>query len=152
MQESVQKNMPSLLSLSNRVARLLTQFFVEKSGLADMGLQPQHIGVLSDLWQEDGLRQQDLAISLIKDKATITRMISHLEERNILVRIADKADRRSKRIYLTHKGRNLRNQLVPEAEQATQEATKNIDAGELLICQEVLRKIYDNLNSCRRNH
>lgn len=145
MQQSASKNMPSLLSLSNRVARLLTQFFAEKSGLDQMGLQPQHLGVLNDLWQEDGLRQQDLAISLIKDKATITRMISYLEEQNILLRITDKADRRTKHIYLTHKGKELRRHLVPKAEQATREATANIDPKELSICLKVLSKIYDNL-------
>jgi len=145
MQQSASKNMPSLLSLSNRVARLLTQFFADKSGLHQIGLQPQHLGVLNDLWQEDGLRQQDLAISLIKDKATITRIISYLEEQNILLRITDKADRRTKRIYLTHKGKELRGHLVPKAEQATREATVNIDPKELSICLKVLSRIYDNL-------
>lgn len=151
MQQSVSSSSPALLSLSNRVARLLTQFFAEKAGLSDLGLQPQHMGVLSDLWEQDGLRQQDLAISLIKDKATITRMLSYLEEQNVLVRIADKADRRTKRIYLTHKGKSLRHQLLPRAAQATQEATRNIDPAQLSICLDVLGQIYDNLNSCRRN-
>jgi DNA-binding MarR family transcriptional regulator len=151
MQQSVSPSNSALLSLSNRVARLLTQFFAEKAGLSELGLQPQHMGVLSDLWQKDGLRQQDLAIALIKDKATITRMLSYLEEQNVLVRIADKEDRRIKRIYLTHKGKSLGHQLMPKADQATQEATWNIDPGQLSICLQVLGQIYDNLNSCRRN-
>lgn len=151
MQQSILPSSSALLSLSNRVARLLTQFFAEKAGLSDMGLQPQHMEVLSDLWERDGLRQQDLAISLIKDKGTITRMLSYLEEQNILVRIADKEDRRIKRIYLTHKGKSLRHQLLPKADQATKEATWNIESGQLSICLEVLGQIYDNLNGCGRN-
>lgn len=116
-----------------------------------MGLQPQHMGVLSDLWQHDGLRQQDLAISLIKDKATITRIISYLEEENILIRVADSQDKRTKRIYLTHKGKQLQQHLVPQAIQAAKEATANIDQDELQTCLEVLHKIYENLNSCKCN-
>ena len=152
MQPTTSQSMPSLLSLTNRVARLLTQYFVEKSELAATGLQPQHIGVLNDLWHRDGLRQQDLAIALIKDKATITRLISYLEEKNILVRIADKDDRRTKRIYLTYEGRRLRELLVPRAEQVVEAATEQVSADELLTCLRVLGKIYENLNGCKCNN
>jgi DNA-binding MarR family transcriptional regulator len=151
MKPMAQENIPSLLFLSNRVARLLTQCVLEKTDLEEMGLQPQHMGVLSDLWQNDGLRQQDLAVSLIKDKGTITRIISFLEEKNILIRVADSQDKRTKRIYLTHKGKQLRQHLVPQAEQATKDATANIDKSKLQTCVEVLNEIYDYLNSCNRN-
>ena len=111
-------------------------------------IQPQHMGVLSDLWKKDGIRQQDLAIALIKDKATIARTISYLEQKNILVRVADEQDKRTKRIYLTHKGKSLKQKLIPIAEATVEDALVGVSAEELNICNQVLGRIYENLNGC----
>jgi DNA-binding MarR family transcriptional regulator len=66
----------SLVYLSNRIGRQLTQSIWRKLASSEMDISPHHMGVLADLWREDGLRQQDLAISLIRDKGTIARMIT----------------------------------------------------------------------------
>ena len=141
----------AVIFLTNRVGRLLTQAIWQKVDQEEVEIQPQHMGVLSDLWEKDGIRQQDLAISNIKDKATIARTISLLEKKNILVRVEDPNDKRTKRIYLTHKGKNLKQHLIPHAHATVEEATENISEEELNTCNEVLSKIYNNLNSCMRN-
>ena len=116
----------SLVFFTNRVARLLVQRIWQRVDSDKVEILPQHMGVLSDLWQQDGVRQQDLAISLIKDKATIARTIQFLEQKNILIRIADPQDKRNKRIYLTHKGKSLKQELVPHAMSTVEDATAEI--------------------------
>ncbi len=141
----------AVIFLTNRVGRLLTQAIWQKVDHDEVEIQPQHMGVLSDLWEKDGIRQQDLAVSNIKDKATIARTISLLEKKNILVRIEDSKDKRTKRIYLTHKGKSLKQHLIPHARATVEEAMENISEEELNICNTVLSKIYTNLNGCTRN-
>lgn len=141
----------SLVYLSNRIGRQLTQSIWRKLASSEMDISPHHMGVLADLWREDGLRQQDLAISLIRDKATIARMINHLETKNIVVRIDDPQDKRIKRIYLTHKGKKLKEKIIPPSKETIKELTVNIDAYELKICQKVLREIYQQSIRCTRN-
>jgi DNA-binding MarR family transcriptional regulator len=141
----------SLVFLTNRIARLLTQHIWQSIDPAEVEILPQHMGVLSDLWQQDGIRQQDLATALIKDKATIARNIHYLEQKNILVRIADLQDKRNKRIYLTHKGKNLKQKLIPLAAHTVEDATANIESSDLKTCMKVLGQIYENLNSFKRN-
>lgn len=141
----------SLVFLTNRVARLLAQHIWQRIDTDEVEILPQHMGVLSDLWQQDGIRQQDLAVSLIKDKATIARTIQFLEQKNILVRVADQQDKRNKRIYLTHKGKTLKQQLIPHATSTIKDATAEVNPEDLKICIQVLNKIYKNLNSFKRN-
>ena len=47
----------SLIFLTNRVGRLLANEIRLYSGMEEYGLMPHHMGILSDLWKEDGVRQ-----------------------------------------------------------------------------------------------
>ncbi len=136
----------SLVFLTNRVGRLLS-LHIQKRISPEMKMtHPQHIGVLVDLWQKDGVRQQDLAISTIKDKATIARALDAMERQNLVVRVIDPNDKRNKRIYLTHKGREMKNTLLPIADAVTHEASEDISEDEMVICRKVLEKMYLNLH------
>jgi len=108
-------------------------------------LQPHHISILVDLWMKDGVRQQDLAVSTIKDKGTITRILDFLERENLVVRVTDRVDKRNKRIYLTHKGKEMKDKLKPHAEKVANEATSGISEEDLRVCREVLVKVYNKL-------
>ena len=137
----------SLIFLTNRVGRLLSIEVRKKLGEDEVQqvLQPTHMGVLVDLWMQDGVRQQDLAVSTIKDKGTITRTLNFLEQENLVVRVPDRTDKRNKRIYLTHMGKELKHQLLPYARDAIGGATAGICEHDLRICKDVLAKVYKNL-------
>ncbi len=110
--------------------------------MGELGIVPHHMGILVDLWARDGVRQQDLAVSTIKDKATIARALDSLEQKNILVRVTDPNDKRNKRIYLTHKGKELQAHIWPHAQAVLQEASEGISAEEMDCCRQVLEKLY----------
>jgi len=145
------KALDSLVFLCNRVGRQLAQSTWKHLSEDSIDISPQHMGILSDLWQQDGVRQQDLAVSLIKDKGTIARTISFLEEKNILVRIDDPKDKRTKRIYLTHKGKKLKEEIIPLTEKVEKEVLGQINPEELKTCKKVLAQIYTKSISCIRN-
>ncbi|WP_282775909.1 MarR family winged helix-turn-helix transcriptional regulator [Phaeodactylibacter xiamenensis] len=142
MSQAVEFPVNSLVFLTNRVGRLLANEIRKRTALDELGLSAQHMGILVDLWVKEGLRQQDLAVSNIKDKGTIARALQSLEAANIVVRIPDQEDKRNKLIYLTHRGRSLREELLPEAQQTVQEATEGIPEEDLAICKRVLSQIY----------
>lgn len=137
----------SLLFLTLRVGRLLTievrKLLEEHDG--SNAIQPTHIAVLVDLWTKDGVRQQDLALSTIKDKGTITRTLDYLEKENYVVRVTDREDKRNKRIYLTHKGKEMEARLMPFTKEVVHAATDNISIEDLRTCKDVLAKVYSNL-------
>ena len=105
-----------------------------------------HMGVLHDLMQTDGTRQQDLAISCVKDKATITRSLRLLEKEGMVLRSPDPVDKRTKRIYNTPEGRRFFQRVFPTAQEIMEEAKMGISADDLSASINVLQKMYDNLN------
>ena len=132
--------------LTNRVGRLLANEIRLRSDMEGLGLMSHHMGILVELWAKDGLRQQDLAVSTIKDKATIARALDHLEAENIVVRVPDTNDKRNKRIYLTHKGKELHQQIWPHAESVMKEVLADIEQQDLEACKRVLEHVYHKLN------
>jgi len=100
--------------------------------------------VLVNLWQRNGQSQQDLAGTTCKGKASMTRLVDNMEKHHLVVRIPSKEDRRQKLIYLTPKGRNLREKLVKIVRRTLLEAQKNIHPRDLELCKKVLCRVYDN--------
>jgi DNA-binding MarR family transcriptional regulator len=111
------------------------------------GWKPQstHMGIMADLLKQDGIAQQDLAISTIKDKGTITRGLQGLEKEGLLKRQVNPADRRNKLIFLTEKGRCLHSIIHPCVNKTMDVATKGVKEAELDKCIDVLHRIYLNL-------
>ncbi len=136
----------ALLFLTIRLGRLVTNRIDQQLEPEDQSLIGPHIGVLHDLYHKDGVRQQDLAISSIKDKATIARALKSLEEKALVVRTADPVDRRTKRIYITPKGRKTIERIKPVGIAVMEEAQMGVPEEELAACQRVLQQLYDNLN------
>lgn len=135
----------SLVFLTNRVGRLLSSDIRKRAGDDVEGLYSTHMGVLVDLWMQDGLRQQDLVSSVIKDKGTIARALDNLEKQGIVTRETDETDRRNKLIYLTPKGRKLKTVMLPHALAAMEEVLVNIPPEEVAICKKVLQRMYKRL-------
>jgi DNA-binding MarR family transcriptional regulator len=102
--------------------------------------------VLKWLWYQDGQIQQNLADFAHKDKTCITRIIDAMERRNLVVRVPDKEDRRQKLVYLTNKGKELREESIKLVQKVSQEAQEGIDPEHIDIFMEVLEKIYNNLS------
>lgn len=104
------------------------------------------MGIIADLCQQDGVRQQSLAMSSLKDKATITRSVNFLEQEGLVMRTPDPTDRRTKRIYITAKGRQVYQKMLPLGYEILEQAQQDIEAEDLAVCQRVLQQMYNNLN------
>ena len=142
MEENTHSPVGSLVFLTNRVGRLLAQEIRHQASVEEWGVSAEHMGILVDLWVEEGVRQQDLAISNIKDKGTIARALQNLEASGIVARLPDEKDKRNKLIYLTKRGKALRDRLMPQARRTEAEATSGVSEAELATCQRVLKHIY----------
>ena len=72
-------------------------------------------------------------------------MLDRLEEKNIVVRVPDAVDKRTKRIYLTNKGKQLEQEVWPSAQEVVAHATSDISENDLKVCKKVLFQIYQHL-------
>jgi DNA-binding MarR family transcriptional regulator len=72
----------------------------------------EQFSILTVLWYQDGLPQQEIANRLNRDKTTLTRVINNMEKGNLVVRIPGRSDRRINHIHLTHLGKELQKILT----------------------------------------
>jgi len=103
--------------------------------------------ILLLLWKEDGRSPYQIAEVIGKDRAAITRLVDGLEKRNLVVRIRDKNDSRQKQIYLTPKGKAIKEDLVPLGVANMQKAVEGLSREEIESCKAVLRKLHKNLTT-----
>lgn len=103
----------SLGYLVNRVARSMANQLAEELRPAGVGIGQW--AVLLFLWARDGVSQADLSRVVAIEPPTMVRTIDRMVRDGLVTRAPDPADGRLSRIYLTDRGRSLRNELVPKA-------------------------------------
>lgn len=115
------------------------------AALAEVGLHVGQEMVLSHLWVQDGLTPSELADRLGVEPPTVTNMLSRMEKAGFLERCRDLRDARCTRVYLTQKGRDLREPVERRWEAVQKDAFAGITSGEEALLRGLLGRIQDNL-------
>lgn len=92
-------------------SRQAMQRFLRNTGA---GITFEMLQIMSSLWAEQGISQQELARRTAKDKACLTNLMQNLERKGYVCRREDPKDRRTKRVYLTEEGEHFRDWIVPQ--------------------------------------
>ena len=111
--------------------------------MQEHGVDIGHSGwiVLSRLWEEDGLSQQEISDRSGVAKPNISTYCDKMEEENYLVRVADQVDRRNYRLFLTNKGKGLKDICQQLAQQSNEETTRPLSGPERETLLQLLQKI-----------
>jgi len=80
-----------------------------------------------------------------KDRPVITRIIDVLERKEMVTRRPSEQDRRIVRVYLTQKGREYQEKLVPLAKEVLERGLADISDEDLAHMTTTLQKIVANL-------
>ncbi len=98
-----------------------------------------------NLWVEEGLTQQELAIRTFRDKPSVTRLINNLERVNLVIRVNDKNDRRSNLIYLTKTGRKMKDEGMKQAKNTIEQALGGLADDQIALSNTILHRVLFNL-------
>jgi DNA-binding MarR family transcriptional regulator len=90
-----------LVQLGAEVARQFTQ------ELAPLGIEPRHFGVLTRLAANEGKAQQAIAELIGVNPTQMVFLVDELEDRGLVERRRNPADRRSHALFLTDAGRAM---------------------------------------------
>lgn len=131
--------------LTNRVGRLLRKTANKIAEKKNISFPANEMGILSDLQRKEGVLQQDLAASLIRNKSSITKMLDRLESDDYVRKEEDPNDARCKRIYLTPKGKSMNELLKHVIPDVHHIAFKGLSNSDMEVALEVLNNIYNNL-------
>ncbi len=133
--------------LVGRTSRAIVKRLTKKFQDAGFDVSYEQWSILIHLYRQDGQTQQALARIAVKDKAAITRLLNVLEKKNIVLRVPDRTDKRSKLIYLTNKAKEFKGELIAQVEEMLHEAEQGISFEEMEHCRVTLNKIFDNFDS-----
>ncbi len=106
--------------------------------------------IMKILYEKNGVSQQDLADELMKNKASITSLIENMEKKDLISRKTNSFDKRSKMVFLTEKGKDLRQKIDDYFHQITMQFVNEIEISNLNMTKSVLEKILDNLVTLKR--
>lgn len=96
------------------LSRKMNRFYSSK--LAEYGVTIQQTWVLFQLFdRKDGYSQKEIAAAVQLDSPVVTGLINRLIKQGLVVRKPDPSDRRSIRICITSRGRELIDETFPIA-------------------------------------
>lgn len=128
--------------ISSTINKALLRAFAEE----DLNITTEQWTVLSCLWKEDRVTQQELCDLTRKDKPSMTRLIDNLQRSKLVVRVPHATDRRVNLIHLTQYGASLRERVPSIVHRVVDKALSNITEEEVIISRNVLNKIITNLD------
>jgi DNA-binding MarR family transcriptional regulator len=115
-----------------------------QAALAGHGLGTADHGVLTALDDLGPLSQQEIADRLDADKSHVMRLIDQLEQRGLVARTPDPADRRRHRVELSSAGRRLVRAATPDARQAEDNYFRALSPAERRTLTDLLRTVLDS--------
>lgn len=136
----------SVAYLVGRTSRSIIRRLTKKFTDAGFDVSYEQWSILVHLYRKDGQTQQELSNIAVKDKAAITRLLNVLEKKNMVLRIPDRNDKRSKLVYLTHKAKSFNTELIAVVEELLKEAETDIPRQEMDQCKATLNKIFTNFD------
>ena len=132
--------------LINRVGAALVERFTADA-LQGTQLTIGSWRLLLALSNHDGTRQVDLAALTSIEVSTVSRLVTRLSQRGLVIRARSANSNREVVVSLTPKGRALVAGLVPVAAALERAAMRGVPAKELAAAKRVLRRMHANLTA-----
>lgn len=124
-----------LVQLGTHAARL----FAER--LAPLGLEPRHAGMLLRLAASEGKSQQAIGELIGLSPTRMVFLVDELEQRGLVERRRNDADRRSYALYLTGRGRTKLGELREAAARHSGDLGRSLSQAERAQLTALLRRL-----------
>lgn len=113
--------------------------------LRELNLYVGQDNLLARLWAGDGITQMQLCEHLKCEPPTVTNMVKSLEQNGFIHRKKDAQDARVMRIFLTDKGKEIKESVDSKWEQQQNKLLHSISTDERLILRDLMLLMEKNL-------
>lgn len=131
--------------LLDRTARRVKQYAQQKFKEMKFNITVDQWLVMKHLYENEGMKQNELAEILFKDNPTLTRIIDLLCDKGIAVRKQHPADRRCFHVMLTKQGKAKVEQMKPRIQHIRLKAWDGLTKDDFKQFKKILDAIYNNL-------
>ncbi len=112
-----------------------------KKRLVAYGLTPVQNAVLDAIRQEEGLSAGEIGKRLVLDSATLSGVLDRLAERQWIIKEVDDVDKRSLKIYLGQKAKELAGEFNEAREEANDEILRDFSLEERVLLKRLLKDL-----------
>lgn len=103
--------------------------------------------VLEQIYKKQGINQRNIAKSVVKEPATVCRMIKALEKEDLILKISDLKNKRSSKLYLTHKGYDLSTKIAKVYQNCYHVHFEGIYEREMNLVSEILNRVNEKVET-----
>ena len=114
--------------------------------LSNYGIGSGQFMFLLELYIQDGRNQEELSERLKIDKGTTARALKKLEEQGFITRLKDECDKRSNKIYLTQKAKDVQENVYDILDELNKKLRESLSKEEEDIVEKLLMKVCNNIN------
>ena len=129
--------------ITNNVAKEIAECFNDRLNL--VGITRVQWIALYYLGEGETISQCELAEKMGIKASSVARLIDRMEREEYVLRKRSQEDKRRVDLYITDKGKELREKLLPEGEKMSKLVSKGISDEEIEIFKKVLKKMSINL-------
>lgn len=137
--------MDNTVHLVSKLNALMKHYIVselEKKGIYE--IVPSHGDIIASLLKEDSLTMNELALKIGKDPSTVTTLVKKLNALDYTKVEKDLMDKRSCRVSLTFKGKELKIIFLEISENVFNKQYEKIDEKEREFFRKILEKMIEN--------
>ena len=137
-------------SISRQIALLYRQELWSISNLLEnYNVTFAQLPFIMELYDEQGISQDSLAIKVQVDKAIATRALKQMEQKGLITREINPHDARSKLVFLTEEALSIRPHLLEILNQWNSTLTEDIADNEIEVVISAQRKMISNAKQFR---
>ena len=137
----------TLMPWIGKSMKVIDYFFIDRFAKHNIELTKVQWLLLKVLKELNGEPQHNLAFLTNRDKASLTRLLTTMEKKNLVARIPSESDQRINRIYITIHGEKILKQAMPVVKEMIDEMQKGLTEKERRATIAVLKKLMNNIKS-----
>ena len=130
-----------------KTVKLVDYYLQESLNENNLNLTKEQVIVLKRLHDHDGMNQNELAFLTLRNKSSLTRLLSNMEKSGYITRNQSAIDKRLKHVYLTELGKDIFLKIRPVLKKVMTTTEQGISEQEKEQFIRTLKKIQLNFNS-----
>ncbi len=146
MENKMKGRFETFTALISKISRNIRK--IKNQEMAEYGLRSTHISCLYYLYSAEGLTATDLSERCDEDKATISRALDFLEEKEFITCESKHAKRYNSPLYLTEKGKEAGRKIANKINSVLD--CVDLTEEERVVFYRSLTIISDSLELCTR--
>ena len=129
-----------------KTIKIVDYYLQESLSQNGLDLTKEQMIVLKKLHDQDGLNQSELAFLTLRNKSSLTRLLSKMENKKYIIRKQGEKDKRINKVYITNLGKEIFQKTRPTIKYMMDKVEQNISPEEKEQIINILKKIQSNFD------